>query len=61
MSLKLATANARNGKTLIKANRLRVNYLVSQDRQFTRIQLGPRQAMDVADGLKAAKMVPGNI
>lgn len=47
MSLKLATLIAHDGKTLIKVNPLRVNYLASQDSEYTRIHFGLDQSIDI--------------
>lgn len=55
MSLKLATLIAHDGKTLIKINPLRVNYLISQDDGFTKIHFGLDQTVDVTGGLEAVE------
>lgn len=55
MSLKLATLIAHDGKTLIKINPLRVNYLVSQDQEYTKIHFGVDQTIDVTGGLEAVE------
>jgi len=55
MSLKLATLIAHDGKTLIKVNPLRVNYLISQDSEHTRIHFGLDQSIDVRGGLEAVE------
>lgn len=51
MSLKLVTLIAHDGITLIKVNPLRVNYLVSQDPEFTKIHFGLDQTIDVTGRL----------
>lgn len=51
MSLKLATLIAHDGKTLIKVNPLRVNYLVSQEQEYTKIHFGLDQTIDVTGRL----------
>lgn len=55
MSLKLVTLIAHDGKTLIKLNPLRVNYLASQEKEFTKIHFGLDQVIDVTDGLDAVE------
>lgn len=55
MSLKFATLITHDGKTLIKVNPLRVNYLVSQEPEFTKIHFGLDQTIDVAGGLEAVE------
>lgn len=44
MTLKLVTLIAHDGKTLIKVNPLRVNYLVSQGPEYTKIHFGLDQS-----------------
>lgn len=53
MSLDLATLVAHDGKTLIKVNPLRVNYLISLDNEYTKIHFGLDQTVDVTGGLEA--------
>jgi hypothetical protein len=53
MSLTLATLIAHDGKTLVKINPLRVNYLISLDNEFTKIHFGVDQTVDVTGGLEA--------
>ena len=53
MNLKLATLVAHDGKTLIKVNPLRVNYLISLDNEYTKIHFGLDQTVDVTGGLEA--------
>jgi hypothetical protein len=55
MSLKLATLITHDGKTLIKINPLRVNYLISLDNQFTKVHFGLDQTVDVTGGLEAVE------
>ncbi len=55
MSLKLVTLIAHDGKTLIKVNPLRVNYLVSQENEFTKIHFGLDQTLDITGGLEAVE------
>lgn len=57
MSLKLATLITHDGKTLIKINPLRVNYLLSLDNEFTKIHFGLDQTIDVRGGLEAVEKV----
>jgi len=53
MSLKFASLVAHDGKTLIKVNPLRVNYLISLDNEYTKIHFGLDQTIDVTGGLEA--------
>lgn len=55
MSLKFVTLFAHDGKTLIKINPLRVNYLISQDPEYTKIHFGLDQTIDVTGGLEAVE------
>ncbi len=55
MSLKLAALIVHDGKTLIKTNPLRVNCLVSQDQESTKIHFGLDQTIDVTGGLEAVE------
>ncbi len=55
MSLKLATLMGHDGKTSIKVNPLRVNYLGSLDNEFTKIHFGLDQTIDVTGGLEAVE------
>ncbi len=55
MNLKLVTLIAHNGKSLIKVNPLRVNYLVSKETEFTKIQFGLDQTIDVTGELDTVK------
>lgn len=55
MSIKLATLIAHDGVTLIKVNPLRVNYLISQDPEYTKIHFGLDQTIDVRGGLDAVE------
>lgn len=57
MTLKLATLVAHDGKTLIKINPLRVNFLISLDGQFTKVHFGLDQTVDVSGGLEAVEAV----
>jgi hypothetical protein len=57
MNLTLATLTLHGGKTLIKINPLRVNYLVSQDDQYTKIHFGLDQTVDVIGDLEAVEKV----
>ena len=47
MSPKFVTLTLHDGKTLIKINPLRVNYLVSPDGGYTKIHFGLDQTVDV--------------
>lgn len=55
MNIKFATVIAHDGKTLIKVNPLRVNYLISLDDQFTKIHFGVDQTVDVTGSLEAVE------
>ena len=55
MGLKLATLIAHDGKTLVKVNPLRVNYLASLDNEFTKVHFGLDQTLDVTGGLEAVE------
>jgi hypothetical protein len=55
MNFKLATLTLHGGKSLIKINPLRVNYLVSQDGQYTKIHFGLEQTVDVVGDLDAVE------
>lgn len=59
MSLKLATLIAHDGKTLVKVNPLRVNYLISQELEHTRIHFGLDQIIGVTGRLDAVEKVLG--
>lgn len=55
MSHQFATLITHDGKTLIKINPLRVNYLISLDEKFTKVHFGPDQTVDVTGGLEAVE------
>jgi hypothetical protein len=55
MNFKLATLTLHGRKSLIKINPLRVNYLVSQDGQYTKNHFGLDQTVDVVGVLDAVE------
>ena len=55
MSFKFATFTMHDGKTLIKINPLRVNYLQSQEENFTKIHFGLDQLVDVIGNLQSVE------
>jgi hypothetical protein len=61
MSLKLVTLIAHDGKSLVKVNPLRVNYLVSQEAEFTKIHFALDQTIDVMGGLEAVEKALGSV
>ncbi|MCF8178033.1 MAG: hypothetical protein K9J74_05955 [Sulfuritalea sp.] len=61
MSLKLVTLVTHDGKTLIKVNPLRVNYLISLEEEFTKIHFGLDQTVDVTGGLEAVEKALGGV
>lgn len=61
MSLKFATLVMHDGKSLVKVNPQRVNYLVSIDDGFTKIHFGLDQTIDVAGELEAVDKVLSSV
>ncbi|MDP1612256.1 MAG: hypothetical protein Q8M11_14470 [Sulfuritalea sp.] len=57
MSLKLATLIAHDGKTVIKVNPDRVNYLISLDKEYTKIHFGLDQTVDVTGDLESVEQL----
>ena len=57
MSLKFVTFTMHDGKTVIKINPLRVNYLVSAESGYTKIHFGLDQTVDVVGELEAVEAV----
>ena len=58
MSIELATFIAHDGKALLKVIPPGVNCMASRDHEYTGIQSGFDQTMDVTGGLKAAEQLP---
>jgi hypothetical protein len=57
MSIKFVTFTAHDGKSLIKINPDRVNYLVSAESGYTKIHFGLDQTVDVIGELEAVETV----
>ena len=57
MNLKFATFTMHDGKTLIKINPLRVNYLLSPESGYTKIHFGLDQTVDVIGEQEAVEAV----
>ncbi len=55
MSIRFVTFNTHDGKSLVKINPLRVNYLVSPDPQYTKIHFGLDQTVDVIGELESVE------
>ena len=58
MSLKLVTLTSHDGKTLIKINPMKVNYLTTQEEGFTKVHFGLDQTVDVMGTLD---VIEGNL
>lgn len=61
MSIKFVTFTAHDGKSQIKINPYRVNYLVAADAGFTKIHFGLDQTVDVIGELEAVEAVLGGV
>lgn len=61
MSPTFATFVLHDGKSLVKVNPLRVNYLVSIDEGFTKIHFGLDQVIDVEGRLEAVEKVLSSV
>lgn len=57
MSLKFLTFTMHDGKSVIKINPERVNYLVSVESGYTKIHFGLDQTVDVIGGLEAVEAI----
>lgn len=61
MSLKFVTFTMHDGKTSIKINPLRVNYLLSPESGYTKIHFGLDQTIDVTGSLEAVEKALGSV
>lgn len=61
MSIKFVSFTAHDGKSQIKINPYRVNYLVAADDGYTKIHFGLDQTVDVIGELEAVEAVLGCI
>lgn len=55
MNVRFVTFVMHDGKSLVKVNPQKVNYLYSQDSQFTKIHFGLDQTVDVMGDLQTVE------
>ena len=55
MKFKFVSLSAHDGKRTIRFNPLRINYLISEDERYTKINFGQDQTLEVSGDISAVE------